>query len=111
MRFSLISSFLGIQINKIMSISPYQYEPINKNYNKKSEDSDDEWEDIDEESEGEQTASADLDEEKLKRLECSPSVWCKCNCCKTMPVNRECLCCTEIDDIKYNKLSEGMFCI
>ena len=97
-----------------MSVSPYQYEPINKNYKKKSEGSDDEWEDINEESEDEQTESADLDGQNLdslKRLECSPSVWCKCNCCKTMPVNRECLCCTEIDAIKYNKLSEGMFCI
>ena len=27
--------------------------------------------------------------------------WCKCGQCKPMPSQKECLCCTEIDEVKY----------
>ena len=41
--------------------------------------------------------------EKRKNVEVER--WCKCNGCKKMKTNRECLCCVEIDEIKYKKLS------
>ena len=55
-------------------------------------------------------ATTDLEEhlQRLSRIDSKPSVWCKCKYCKTMPVNWECLCCVEIDEIKYKKLSKGM---
>ena len=45
------------------------------------------------------------------RLEIDVRLWCNCKCsfCKIMPVNRECLCCVEIDEIKFKKLSDGMY--
>lgn len=84
-----------------MSIAPYQFEPIKQ---EKEANSDSEWEDIED-------VESDTELEgrivTLNRSEGDPSRWCKCDMCETMPVNRECLCCAEIDEIKYKKLSDG----
>ena len=81
----------------------------------KNDDSDDEWEDVsDSEKEIEilQEATEEIEEKMstLNRVDMADATqWCKCNSCSTMPVNRECLCCTEIDEIKYKKLTDGTF--
>ena len=33
--------------------------------------------------------------------------WCVCGCCKVMPTETECICCNEVDEIKYFRL-EGI---
>ena len=32
--------------------------------------------------------------------------WCTCGYCSVMPINRECLCCREIDDMVSERLSD-----
>ena len=91
-----------------MSVSPYQFEPIKKIEKEKS---DDEWEDIEDDDSEEEISNelTDLDiSKKSTRLTCDVNVWCKCSHCHVMTVSRECLCCTEIDEIKFQKLSKGM---
>lgn len=40
-----------------------------------------------------------------KRRDVEVDRWCKCGLCVKMETNKECLCCVEIDEIKYKKLS------
>ena len=90
-----------------MSINTYQFEPVRKYKEKTNLTSDYEWEDIED---GLDT-SEDVGENPADRVYSEPLTWCICSACKTMPVNRECLCCTEIDEIKFKKLSDGMIFI
>ena len=96
-----------------MSVQPYQFEPTKKNLSKSSDEqhsSDDGWEDVSDNDAG--SVDNETLENKmatLNRVEVSVEVWCKCSLCQTMPVNRECLCCHEIDEIRLTKLN-GMFC-
>ena len=95
-----------------MSVLPYQFEPEKKKHSKKGEgdDSDDSWEDVESENDiVDETRENELETNltTLNRIQLGVKVWCKCGECKTMPVNRECLCCHEIDDIKFKKLSDG----
>ena len=83
-----------------MSISPYQYEPKSRKI------SDSSWKTLsDEEEESESELETNLT--VMNRLSKDVSTWCKCFECKKMPVNKECLCCTEIDEIRLKKLDEG----
>ncbi|XP_057316775.1 uncharacterized protein LOC130657793 [Hydractinia symbiolongicarpus] len=86
-----------------MSANPYQFEPQKKVINNHDDDSNGSWEDIPEEV-GEQ-------EPQNNRLHVEPSEWCKCLFCCTMPVNRECLCCIEIDEIKLRYISGDSTCV
>ena len=45
------------------------------------------------------------DEIKNARSISDIKTWCKCGKCKLMPTEKECLCCTEIDAIKYFHLN------
>ena len=38
------------------------------------------------------------------------SDWCDCGNCKVMPTSKECLCCTEVDEIKYFRLQGKAKC-
>ena len=99
-------------------VLPYQFEPVKKPRDKtkgaQNNDSDGEWEDVDEIEEVETSRdimATDALEEKLNvlnRLEADLSAWCRCSNCKVMPMNRECLCCHEIDEIEQRKFSNGM---
>ena len=83
-----------------MSISPYQYEPKSRKI------SDSSWKTLsDEEEESESELETNLT--VINRLSKDVYTWCKCFECKNMPVNKECLCCTEIDEIRLKKLDEG----
>ena len=83
-----------------MSISPYQFQPQNR------KNSDSSWKSVSEaDDESETELEANL--AAMNRLTNNVSVWCKCDFCKKMPVNKECLCYTEIDDIRLKKLDEG----
>ncbi|XP_057305320.1 uncharacterized protein LOC130642248 [Hydractinia symbiolongicarpus] len=88
-----------------MSANPYQFEPQKKVINNHDDDSNGSWEDIPDcpEEVGEQ-------EPQNNRLHVEPSEWCKCLFCRTMPVNRECLCCIEIDEIKLRYISGDSTC-
>ena len=44
--------------------------------------------------------------QKLNQSEVSPEKWCMCRHCKQMEINRECLCCHEIDQAK-KKMDTG----
>lgn len=96
-----------------MSVVPYQYEPVKKKIFKEKNDSSDEWEDVDEMAEEVDVNTEEIAEnlKALNRVEMNISTWCKCSHCKIMPVSRECLCCVEIDEIKYKKLSEGILIV
>lgn len=80
------------------SVEPYSFEPLKKELNRIEKSlkkkvkvrSDEELVDL---CSGEKRKDADV------------SRWCKCKHCKRMETSRECLCCTEIDEIKYKKLS------
>ena len=87
-----------------MSVLSYQFEPVETKKSGRQDSSDRGWEDIEELDENKPDTSVSL--LKLNRITCELSVWCKCSCCATMPVNRECLCCVDINDIKYQKLSD-----
>ena len=39
--------------------------------------------------------------EEIKRSANNLGEWCQCGECKPMPTERECLCCAEVDAIKY----------
>ena len=74
----------------------FQYEPEKPDSDVTSRlDFDDGYDyDADEEIEG-------LD----KRTASSVNTWCHCGHCKLMPSEKECVCCTEIDAIKYFHLN------
>ena len=97
-----------------MSVLPYQFEPSKKISNK-SGDSNDEWEDVSDDDGEVAPLEEDIEQLEnrmsvLNRVDVADTTqWCKCNSCSTMPVNRECLCCTEIDEIRIKKLTDGMF--
>ena len=84
-----------------MSVEPYQFEPTKKHLDS---DSSDGWEDNENNENQEQidnvTGTTD-------RLTLSAQEWCQCSNCVPMSVNCECLCCVEIDDIRFNMLSPG----
>ena len=69
----------------------------------------DEWEDVEDIDDDKQICDK-LNEISVKqsRLELPREQWCKCGYCDVMPINKECLCCTEVDDIKFKKLSKGL---
>ena len=87
-------------------VLPYQFEPEKKHI--KTNSSDDEWEDVNS-SDDNEVDEVELEQHlsTLNRTLADKSVWCKCEECEAMPVNRECLCCHEIDEIKYKKISNG----
>jgi len=102
-----------------MSIAPYSFEPAKKKVSKKGKrnenESDDEWEDVSS-NDDEPTLLQENDHvdellEKINRLDVNSTEWCKCNLCVVMPVNRECLCCAEVDEIRLDKLSSDVTCI
>jgi len=39
------------------------------------------------------------------RLDRAVTEWCQCQNCKAMPTEKECLCCHEVDEIKYFHLN------
>ena len=95
-----------------MSIEPYQFEPKKIGKNKATvgvTTSDEEWEDVPEETFDSTEGNEEFAElvESFKRVDVDASEWCQCKNCKAMSVNRECLCCLELDDIKQKKITNG----
>ena len=67
----------------------FQYEPLRSSDNQSQLDLYDDVDDV-----------VDI-ESTLERNATNLSEWCKCGQCKAMPSEQECLCCDEIDAIKY----------
>lgn len=99
-----------------MSVDPYQFEPTKKIVSRSDDrdESDDGWEDIPDDDYEVPLVEEDIEDlenrmANLNRVDMDDTTaWCKCYSCATMSVNRECLCCAEIDSIKLTKLSDGM---
>ena len=93
-----------------MSVLPYQFEP---RHNSVGEVDEGELSSVSGDDDGDSDNSSEFEEElamglnKLNRIDADVTSCCYCGHCKKMPVNRECLCCREIDQIKL-QLSEGI---
>ena len=53
-----------------------------------------------------------IEQDMLDRKDCNPSVWCKCRNCSTMKTEKECLCCQEVEAVRFNVRfkSSGYIC-
>ena len=97
-----------------MSIQSYLFEPVkkNKNESKKTEDSDNNgWETVSKSENKHESNDCSVEQEelvkKIRRVVLETKECCKCGMCVKMPINRECLCCNEIDELKLKKLNTG----
>lgn len=82
-------------------IKPYQFEPKRTDEDDDSNESDSDNYNIENENESVEEEEMRGRLARLGRAERGDETsWCKCNKCKKMIVNKECLCCQEIDKIK-----------
>ena len=49
-----------------------------------------------------------IERDMLDRKDCDPSVWCKCSNCSTMKIEKECVCCQELEAVRGVNL-QGIF--
>ena len=82
--------------SRSVNITGFQYEP--------------EWSDTEEGSRNNHAISYKDDDEVVPLEHSKPrssenlNTWCQCGRCKALPTTQECLCCIEIDEIKYHHL-------
>jgi len=82
-----------------MSVQPYSFEPLKKELDKI------------EKNLKHKNKQAIEDEElieictKERRTNVEAIRWCKCGYCEKMETDKECLCCHELDEIKFKKIS------
>ena len=78
--------------NQSFSVVGFQYEPENPDNQKNSAEYDDD-----------DSGSDDIEAVAIDKSRLSQDVqdWCSCGHCQVMPTEKECVCCTEIDAIKY----------
>ena len=90
-----------------MSVRPYQFEPLKKCSENAEEDCGDKGETSNPGKNNERNLETQLSLASRMNFN-SVKEWCTCGYCSVMPMNRECLCCGEIDDIVSKKLSDGI---